>query len=418
MTVHGSGLGLVAFTALGRMGQTGCEGTEWESETSLRCMASRTIAGSRQIAVTVGSSAGSSSTIASMDLPIVRLNRSEAITHNMRTLGGETLTIFGSALHDQGAYTAQGRLGFTSCELTDWISETELHCKISSGFFQTLSVRLTTGVRVGTLSEALSYDYPEVSDIFHRFYHHNENATANLPAAATRVITMVGSLFGDSKLTHAASLDGTTCEMTDWVSDSSLRCKATSKIGLSLTAALTIGARSAILSEALSYDSPMFSSFKRGNTASSGSHSITVYGQNLGLFSSSPSLQLGLTACEQSAWESDTSIACIISSVQGGSKRISMTAGMQLGSATHMFSNDLPLISITVRANRAQTGSASVTIHGANLGLVAFTAMGRVGQTGCEGTEWESETSVRCLVGHGARGTRRVVMTAGEREGA
>ena len=26
------------------------------------------------------------------------------------------------------------------------------------------------------------------------------------------------------------------------------------------------------------------------------------------------------------------------------------------------------------------------------------------GQTGCEATEWESETSVRCLVGHGARG--------------
>ena len=61
------------------------------------------------------------------------------------------------------------------------------------------------------------------------------------------------------------------------------------------------------------------------------------------------------------------------------------------------------------------TGSASVTVHGSGLGLVAFTALGRVGQTGCEGTEWESETSVRCLVGHGARGTRRVSMTAGER---
>ena len=47
------------------------------------------------------------------------------------------------------------------------------------------------------------------------------------------------------------------------------------------------------------------------------------------------------------------------------------------------------------------------------LGLVAFTALGRVGQTGCEGTEWESETSVRCLVGQGSQGTRRVVMTAG-----
>ena len=32
-------------------------------------------------------------------------------------------------------------------------------------------------------------------------------------------------------------------------------------------------------------------------------------------------------------------------------------------------------------------------------------------------TEWESETSVRCLVGRGIQGTRRMVVTAGEREG-
>jgi hypothetical protein len=68
--------------------------------------------------------------------------------------------------------------------------------------------------------------------------------------------------------------------------------------------------------------------------------------------------------------------------------------------------------------NRAGKGSVSVTVHGAGLGLVAFTALGRTGQTECEGTEWESETSVRCLVGHGARGTRRVAVTAGERVGS
>ena len=65
--------------------------------------------------------------------------------------------------------------------------------------------------------------------------------------------------------------------------------------------------------------------------------------------------------------------------------------------------------------NRGGTGSASVTVHGSSLGLVAFTALGRMGQTGCEGTEWESETSVRCRVGQGIRGTRRVAMTAGYR---
>jgi len=57
-------------------------------------------------------------------------------------------------------------------------------------------------------------------------------------------------------------------------------------------------------------------------------------------------------------------------------------------------------------------------VHGGGMGLVSYTGRGRWGSSQCEGTEWESETSVRCLVGHGARGTRRVVMTAGDRFGS
>jgi hypothetical protein len=52
------------------------------------------------------------------------------------------------------------------------------------------------------------------------------------------------------------------------------------------------------------------------------------------------------------------------------------------------------------------------------MGLVTYTGRGREGETGCEATEWQSETSVRCVVTHGARGTRRVVMTVGERGGS
>ena len=51
-------------------------------------------------------------------------------------------------------------------------------------------------------------------------------------------------------------------------------------------------------------------------------------------------------------------------------------------------------------------------------GRGGYTLRAREGQTGCEATEWESETAVRCMTGHGGRGTRRVVMTAGERGGS
>ena len=72
---------------------------------------------------------------------------------------------------------------------------------------------------------------------------------------------------------------------------------------------------------------------------------------------------------------------------------------------------------LTLGGNNPGTGSASVTMHGSSLGLEACTMMMRSDQTVCEGTEWESETSVRCMVGHGPLGTRHVVMTVGERVG-
>ena len=97
---------------------------------------------------------------------------------------------------------------------------------------------------------------------------------------------------------------------------------------------------------------------------------------------------------------------------------MTITAGDVTGSISLISSIDKISLSTARRSNRGGTGSASVTVHGGSLGLVAYTSMVRSGATGCEGTEWESETSVRCLMGHGGGGTRRVVMTAGERSGS
>jgi hypothetical protein len=69
-----------------------------------------------------------------------------------------------------------------------------------------------------------------------------------------------------------------------------------------------------------------------------------------------------------------------------------------------MYSVDDGGMSVAGRSNSIQTGSVAVTVHGGGLGSVLFTALGRMGATGCEGTEWESETSVRCLTSSGARG--------------
>ena len=144
---------------------------------------------------------------------------------------------------------------------------------------------------------------------------------------------------------------------------------------------------------------------------------VTVHGSGLGMTSSSMAGRIGHTACEGTEWESETSVRCLMGHGGGGTRRVVMTAGERGGSMTEGWSVDTSGVSMTRRQNRAGTGSGSMTVHGSSMGLQSYTVRGREGATGCEGTEWESETSVRCLVGQGAGGTRRAVMTAGERGG-
>ena len=90
-----------------------------------------------------------------------------------------------------------------------------------------------------------------------------------------------------------------------------------------------------------------------------------------------------------------------------------MTAGERCQSVSDSWSWDLGGLSVSRRGNRAGTGSASITLHGAILGQQMYTVHVRGGFTRCESSEWESATSVRCLVSQGDRTTRRVVLTSG-----
>ena len=101
------------------------------------------------------------------------------------------------------------------------------------------------------------------------------------------------------------------------------------------------------------------------------------------------------------------SVRCMLGQGACGSRRTVMTAGDRGGSGSAVYSVDPGELSLTQACNRAAIGSALVTVRGAGLGLTLLSALARSGQTGCEGTDWESETSMRCLMGRGAQGTNR-----------
>ena len=171
---------------------------------------------------------------------------------------------------------------------------------------------------------------------------------------------------------------------------------------------MTAGEVRGSMSGAMSVDTGSVSMSRAVNGAGTGSASVTVHGAGLGMAAVTALGRIGQTGCEGTEWESETSVRCMIGQGSPGTWRVVMTAGERGGSMSEGYSVDVGSMSTLHRDNRAGTGSASVTVHGASLGLISFTVLGRAGQTGCEGTEWESETSLRCMVGHGEIGRAHV----------
>jgi hypothetical protein len=403
MTVHGSSLGLVALTALGRMGQTGCEGTGWESETSVRCLVGQGIRGTRRVVMTAGERTGSGSAMYSVDVGSMSVTRGS----NLAGLGSASVTVHGAGL-GLGALTALGRMGQTGCEGTEWESETSVQCRMAQGARGTRRVVMTAGERTGSGSAMYCVDVGSMS----------VTRGSNLAGTGSASVTVLGAGLGLVALTALGRMGQTGCEGTGWESETSVQCRVGHGARGTRRVAVTAGERVGSLSQVTSFDAGSVCISRRINRAGTGSASVTVLGAGLGLVGFTGMVRSGQTGCEGTEWESETSVQCRVGHGAGGTRRMTITASERVGSMSEVYSVDAGSVSAARSGNHAGTVSASVTVHGSSLGLVGFTAMGRVGETGCEGTEWESETTVRCLVGHGARGTRRVVMTAGERGGS
>eukprot|EP00961_Rhodomonas_salina_P191512 2584698-Rhodomonas_salina.1 len=71
-----------------------------------------------------------------------------------------------------------------------------------------------------------------------------------------------------------------------------------------------------------------------------------------------------------------------------------MTVGGRVGSVSEGVSFEIGSVSVLRRTNMAGTGSASVTLQGTSLAHGVYSGSARVGATGCERTEWGSETGV------------------------
>jgi hypothetical protein len=308
-------------------------------------------------------------------------------------------------------------IGASQCIPTSWVAHTSITCVVAAGFtVKTDTIAVVEGKQGLTAVSIFSYD--------------SHNLHIEVPLSVTnrgaegQSITVVGNNFGTLDLSAKICAQNSACEMTIWWSDSILACKTARSSGMSLRVITSIQISKSSISQAMSFDSVSieargpWSKRHYGNRADTGSASMTVHGASMGMERYSVRGRLCHTACEGTDWLSETSVTCRVGHGAAGTRRVVMTVGGRGESATQGWSVDAGSVSRMRASNRAGTGSASMTVHGASMGIVTYSGRSRHGKTRCESTEWASETSVRCLLGHGAGGTRLYVMTVGQRIGS
>eukprot|EP00961_Rhodomonas_salina_P018955 255159-Rhodomonas_salina.1 len=98
--------------------------------------------------------------------------------------------------------------------------------------------------------------------------------------------------------------------------------------------------------------------------------------------------------------------------------RAVVTLALNAGSISEVGSYDGVEVGLLGLSNHGTTGQRSVTVSGVGLGSSGYSVEVTLGATGCEGTEWVSESSVTCKVGSGLGGSLRAVVTAGGAAGS
>ena len=139
---------------------------------------------------------------------------------------------------------------------------------------------------------------------------------------------------------------------------------------------MTAGERSASMSDPVSFDSGIVKTLFTSNQAGTGSTRVTVFGDKVGVLSLSSMTRGGHTSCEETTWNSETSISCMVT--RGGQRtlRFAVTSGGLIGSMTEAYTYDVGYMKIGART---QTQECWVVRSRANITSCEVTFLGVFG---------------------------------------
>jgi hypothetical protein len=448
--VVGSQFGLESFTNLVRAMGSNSMATKWLSDTLVNCKMASGLGGSRKVGVTTGAQMAVGSVTFAMSYNKASLSSftyHSSLT-NVLLPGSRTHAVSGDNL-GLVDMTLGARLFGTADEGTLWSSDTSALAQTASGhqFAKKAPVFvLTAGYQDGSISEGLSYDTASISTRF----------PTNFPAVVlmesivvngTILIALNGINVGSGASSARASTGHSACDVSNWVSDSSLLTKLASGSANWKETTITIARAQRTLTFSLTYDVPRQSSLiANGPTARA--YRPILLGYNFGKADYTLRGGIGGTSIPSTQWTSDTSVkikpasgimstnfeAVMVLTVGVWCPRIIDQYGLELryvedckvtnvalSSATQAYSYDLVAVSdLTWPGLRSAIEHAQLTSRGDSM-MVAGSSFGdhdysddvRVGNTGAEASRWVSDTVIYIRFSNGVMGTKKLISSVG-----
>jgi len=386
--LFGRSIGAFGVSATGRIGWSSAVMSVWAADSVVLCRVSRGVGRPVYAVLSAMRQAGSLSAGVSYAAPTL----SSVRLTNAASTGGSSVTVTGRG-HGSAGYSAALSAGRTSCEISRWVAESSVLCKLSGSAEPAVSVSCSAGLQVsGGLSAAVSYDVAVVRSV----------SPGNAGSSGSSSVTVVGALFGAWDRSAEARVHSTAAAGTGWVADSSVICRARSGLSWALSAAVSAGVQRGSVSAAVSYDAPSVSSAGVSNAASSGGMSVSVSGRGMGMSGHSAAGRVGGSVCGASVWRSDSGLVCRSGAGSGWGQHVLVSAGVQRGSLSAAVSYNAPSVSSVGLSNVASSGGLSVSVVGrGGMGMSGSSAGARLGLSACEGSGWVSDSGVVCKAAGG-----------------
>ena len=376
---------------------TSSEQSVWLSESRILCMPSFGTKYSIAIALTSGSSVGSSSNIFSYNVPVLSYSNPQ----NQATKGFSSVSLTGFSLGLSDS-SPSAKFGRTVSTATIWSSDSACFTRASASFASSLLFALTGGIRLQTTTAAYSFDGVKMLGV---------NGTANAAKTGRQMIALLCQNCAPS----VASRTGFTgSDRSIWISDSAVFAKSVFGILKTLTFAITSAVAPATRTQMGSYDTAELAVLPNPNSFTGGSTLVIVTGISLGGQGYTQRSRVGGSAGQTTMWISDTSVAPKLSPGVSSSIDLAFTAFRERSSLSRSFSFDSA--SLTLIAKNVQNSYPAIHLFGS---FVFFANSGRFdsslqmvfGQTRADSSTWISDSCVFSKIPSGLGQSLRLYLT-------